>query len=93
MKETHYVGNDIDRVIGALLRKGIQQKTIGITHITAAAQSLYDKNSVYGIKNNETSQWNIYSALTQYITDKIDVVDKCSKTLACSSLFENLNYK
>ncbi len=92
LKTTEHSGSDIDRVIGALLRKGIQNKQVGISHISSAAQALYDKSSVYAIRNGVTTQWNIMSALTQYVTDKVDIVDKCTKTLYVANLFDNLNY-
>jgi hypothetical protein len=92
MKERQYAGDEIDEVIGKLLRKSIESKgSVGTTPIVSAAQSLFDKSSVYGIKDNKTSEWNIYSALTQYLTDKADLLDRATKTLYVSNMFDQLH--
>lgn len=90
MRETMYVGQDeIDRVFGTLVRNGMNNKLVGINPITSAIRLVMDPKSVYGIKGDSTSQWNMYSAITQYLTDKADIVDKPTKTILIRSLFDN----
>lgn len=89
MNEKVYSGDQIDRVMGYLLREGIKNRQIGTSPVLAAAKDLDDPKSRYAIREDKTSQWNIYSALTQYVTDKVDIADKASKTVMLSKLFIN----
>lgn len=87
MNETIYQDDDIDRIIGNLLREGTRNKQIGTSPILSAVRDLDDPKSKYAIRNNATSQWNVYSALTQYVTDKVDIADKATKSVLLSKLF------
>jgi hypothetical protein len=87
MNETIYEGEDINKIIGKLVREGYKNKQIGVTPILSAIKDLEDSKSKYAIAGNQTSQWNIYSAITNYITDKVDILDKASKTALISNLF------
>ncbi|MFN7465268.1 MAG: hypothetical protein ACK53T_07785 [Planctomycetota bacterium] len=89
MNEKVYEGDDINRVVGYLLREGSRNKQIGTSAILSAVKDLDDNKSRYAIRENKVSQWNVYSAVTQYITDKVDIVDKASKTVVVSNLFIN----
>lgn len=89
MNEKFYQGDEIDKVTGYLLREGIRNKQLGTSPILSAIKDLDDPKSKYGIRDDKTSQWNVYSALTQYVTDKVDIVDKASKTVMLSKLFVN----
>lgn len=89
MNEKVYTGDQIDRVMGYLLREGIKNKQIGTSPVLAAVKDLDDPKSRYAIREDKTSQWNVYSALTQYVTDKVDIADKASKTVMLSKLFIN----
>lgn len=86
MNEKVYSGDQIDYIVGHLLRNGLKDKYVGTTPILAAVKELEDNKSVYSIKDGKTSQWNIYSAITQYITDKVDIVDKATKTYRISEM-------
>jgi len=66
-----------------------RNKQIGTSAILSAVKDLDDNKSRYAIRENKVSQWNVYSAVTQYITDKVDIVDKASKTVVVSNLFIN----
>lgn len=89
MNEKTYQNSEIDEVTGYLLREGIRNKQLGTSPILSAVRDLDDPKSKYGIRDGKTSQWNIYNALTQYITDKVDIADKASKTVMISKLFLN----
>lgn len=91
MKDRQYEGPEIDRVIGRLLRESLNNKFVGTTPVLAAVQSMEDAKSVYAIRENKTTQWNMYSAVTQYVTDKVDIVDKPTKTVLISNIFDRLN--
>lgn len=89
MNDKIYSGDDINTIMGHLLRESYRNKQIGTTPVLSALKELEDNNSKYGIREDRTSQWNIYSALTQYVTDKVDILDKSSKTVMLSNLFVN----
>lgn len=87
MNDTQYEGEDINKIMGYLIREGYRNKNLGINPILSAIKDLDDNKSKYAIRENKTSQWNLYSALTQYVTDKVDILDKSSKTVMLSNLF------
>lgn len=91
MKKKIYEGREIDTVVGKLLRESINNKFVGTTPILSAVQALEDSKSVYAIRENYTTQWNLYSAVTQYVTDKVDIIDKPTKTVLISNIFDRLN--
>ncbi len=91
MKDKQLVGRQVDEAIGGLIRKSIQNKMVGTTPIMSAAQALYDKSSVYSLRDDRTTEWNLFSAVTQYITDKVDIIDKPTKTLYVHNMFETIN--
>ncbi len=91
MVDTHYDKPALHHVLGSLLCSSIQNKMIGITPISVATQDLLDNKSKYYANNGETTQWNLYSAITQYVTDKVNLLDVPTKTLAISELFNKLN--
>jgi len=87
MNEKVYRDEEINTVVGHLLREGLRNKQIGTTPILSAVKDLEEPKSKYAIRDNSTTQWNMYSAITQYITDKVDIADKASKTVMISKLF------
>lgn len=89
MSQHVYENEQINEITGFLLREGIRNKQIGLSPITEAVRSLDDPKSKYAIRENKTTQWNIYNAITQYITDKVDIADKASKSVMVSKLFVN----
>ncbi len=89
MNEKRYQGEEINTMVGYLLREGMKNKNIGTTPILSAVGSLEDPKSKYGIRDDSTSQWNVYNAITQYVTDKVDIADKASKSVMISKLFAN----
>jgi hypothetical protein len=87
MNDTTYEGDDINKIIGYLLRQGYANKQIGTTPVLSALKDLEEPKSKYAIREGKTTQWNLYSALTQYVTDKVDILEKASKTTLISNLF------
>lgn len=87
MNDTFYQHEEIDKALGYILREAYRNKQIGTNPVLGAIKLLEDNNSRYAIRDNKTSQWNMYSALTQYVTDKVDIVEKASKTIMISNLF------
>lgn len=87
MNDTQYEGEQINTLMGYLLREGYRNKSLGINPILSAVKDLDDNKSKYAIRENKTSQWNVYSALTQYVTDKVSILDKADKTVMLSNLF------
>lgn len=90
LNDTMYKGEDeINRIMGHILRKSYENKYIGTNCVLSALKDLENNKSRYAIKDNETSAWNIYSAMTQYVTDKVDIAEKPVKTVMISNLFHN----
>lgn len=87
MNDKVYVGEEINTTLGYLLRESYKNKQIGTNPVLSALKDLEDNKSRYAIREDKTSQWNIYNSLTQYITDKVDIVDKASKSVMISNLF------
>lgn len=89
LNDRQYRGKEIDEIMGRLLRSCYNNKLIGTNPVLAALKDLENPKSVYAIKENNTSAWNIYSAMTQYITDKVDIAEKPTKTVMVSNLFHS----
>jgi hypothetical protein len=87
MNEKQYEGEEINTIIGHLLRESYKNKAIGTNPVLSALKDLEDNKSRYAIRDGKTSQWNVYSAMTQYVTDKSDISDKATKTVSISNLF------
>lgn len=87
MNEKIYRGDEINTIVGYLLREGMKNKNLGTTPILSAVKDLEEPKSKYAIRDNTTSQWNMYNAITQYVTDKVDIADKANKTVMISNLF------
>lgn len=89
LNDRQYKGKEIDEIMGHLLRSCYNNKLIGTNPVLSALKDLENPKSVYAIKENNTSAWNIYSAMTQYITDKVDIAEKPTKTVMVSNLFHS----
>lgn len=87
MNDKIYKGDEINTTLGYLFREANRNKQIGTSAVMSAMHDLDDPKSKYAIREDKTSQWNMYSALTQYITDKVDILEKPSKTVLISKLF------
>lgn len=89
MNEKIYEGEEINTIVGYLLRESYKNKSIGTTPIISAMQSMEDNKSKYAIRENKISQWLTYNAITQYVTDKCSISEKASKSVSISNLFVN----
>lgn len=87
MNDRKLENEEIDRVVGHLLREASRNKAIGTTPVLSAVQDLDNPKSKYCIIEGKTTNWNIYSALTQYCTDKVNIFEKANKTVLLSNLF------
>lgn len=79
--------HQIDEVLGYLLRKANINK-VGTSAIIFGMKELYNPKSIYSVNESETSAWNVFGSMSQYITDKTDIMDKASKTLQLAELFQ-----
>ena len=84
-----YSKEDVQETLGALLEYSIKNKSLGTTAVVSGAKALYDNSSKYFFEK-ETTAWNVYNSITQYITEKSDIIDTPSKTILLSKFF-NLN--
>jgi len=80
----------LEEKLGSLLRFSIDNPYLGTTPVVLAAKELYNPNSMYHIEDDEgTTDWNLYNAVTSYLSSKTDILDKASKTLLLSKFFIN----
>ncbi len=79
--------HQIDEVLGYLLRKANINK-VGTSAIIFGMKELYNPKSIYSVDEGGTSAWNVFGSMSQYITDKTDIMDKASKTLQLAELFQ-----
>jgi hypothetical protein len=79
LKTVEYNENALNEKIGYMLRKS--QKQNFTTAVIAATKDLDNAKSVYAVKGGTTD-------VTQYITDKVSIVEKPDRTLFAGSLFE-----
>lgn len=84
----HEMGG-INAIMGHLLLESTKNKFLGTSPIMAAAKELVNKSSVYAIQEGKTTEWNIYNAITSYISHKVDIAERASKTILLSGLFDN----
>jgi len=90
LEQVQITPNELEQRLGALLKFGIENKYLGTNPIIHAAKELYNPSSMYHIDDNEgTTDWNIYNAVTSYLSTKTDILDKASKTLLLSKFFVN----
>ena len=81
---------ELQQRLGQLLEYGIEHKYLGTTPIVLAAKELFNANSMYHVNDDEgTTDWNLYNAVTSYLSSKTDILDKASKTLLLSKFFVN----
>ncbi len=81
---------ELQQKLGKLLEYGIQERYLGTNPIVLAAKELFNPNSMYHVDDDEgTTEWNLYNAVTSYLSTKVDILDKASKTLLLSKFFVN----
>ena len=90
LEGVHLTESELQQRLGALLKFSIENKYLGTTPVVLAAKELYNPNSMYHIDENEgTTDWNLYNAVTSYLSSRTDILDKASKTLLLSKFFVN----
>ena len=57
--------NQIYELAGELLFFAKKNKEFGINPVSDAVNSLMDSTSLYGIRDDKTSMWNVYNAVTE----------------------------
>lgn len=76
----------LNELLGASLRRACNND-VGSTAIVYATKALHNPSSRYFIPDGEdTTRWNVFNAITQYITDKVDIADAPRKSLAAATL-------
>ena len=90
LEEVQLSKAELQQRLGDLLKFSIENPYLGTTPVVLAAKELYNPNSMYHIDENEgTTDWNLYNAVTAYLSNKTDILDKASKTLLLSKFFVN----
>lgn len=75
--------------IGQLIEFSIQNPRLGTTVILDGIKTMLDPKSVYHIKNNITTDWNILNSITQFISEKSDILDESTKALLIGEFITN----
>ncbi len=84
-------GQQLDEVVGRMLRHAFKSPKLGHTVITQGVRELYDKNSTYALnKEGNTTAWNLYNAITSFI-GKSEFTDKAQKTILLSNMMFEIN--
>ena len=78
----------INEFMGELLFYGSNHQQLGTTPVLSAVKALSDEQSIYSIREGQTTLYNIYNSITQNITDKAGILDKSSKTLSLIEPFK-----
>lgn len=93
LRETVWTEPEINERIGRLYRRFLTKGNLAQT-LNYAIKLLSDPNSRYAIApDGTTTAWNLFSAMTQYVTDKAYVNARAEKTLqiaeeVCGDLLE-----
>lgn len=89
--ESVQLGKDeLKQRLGELLKFSIENSYLGTNPVVLAAKELFNPNSSYSIeKDGSSTDWNLYNAVTAYLSSKSDILDKASKTLLLSKFFIN----
>ena len=86
LRSTQYHPEEVDQVIGRLLKESLNNK-LGSSSIISAVRELTDPKSKYSLDSSgETNAWNIYNAVTDHISHKVDIFDRAIKTILLSYL-------
>lgn len=91
MNDKIYENEEINKIVGYLLRESNRDKGIGTTPVLSAVKDLDNPKSKYAIREGKTTQWNIYSSLTDYLTQKVDALERPMKTQLIGNLFVTSN--
>lgn len=91
-KTTNWSSEEVNRKLGRLLELVCRENRyskLGTTPITTAAKLMYTRGTPYEIKENLTTAWNVYNAVTQSLTNTNDFVTTPIKTQIISNLILN----
>lgn len=81
---------EVSEIIGDVVLMS-HHKSLGFGHAQHAVKELYSKNGVYRIKNGVTTLWNVYSAITSFMSKKNNngsmLMEKADFSLAITDLF------
>lgn len=83
----------LNDLMGKLLLKGTQTR-LGTSPIVGAAKLLLDPKTTYYTRTGtdfSCSEWNVFNAVTQSITDKEDAVNKPNKTIELAKIIMESN--
>lgn len=79
---------EVEAMLGRLLHESMSER-LGTSAVIAATRDLFDQKSKYAIIGEETSGWNVYNAMTDYLSHKQDIIDMPTKTLLLSKMMIN----
>jgi len=90
LTERYFEHEEYIKMLGKSLQYAIKTKKLGTSAVIFAANQLEDSKSKYSLDDNGgTTAWNLFGAMTQYVTDKVSIIEKPSKTLEIAKLFTN----
>lgn len=88
LKSEIYSGSTRLEMMGRLMDRSMENPKLGHTVIVQGYKELKNNKSVYYAKGGETTAWNWYNSITEYIKNA-DILDRSSKTVALSEIFLN----
>jgi len=81
---------EIEETFGRLIRLSKPNKfNTGL--IINAANMVFNESSRYAISGDTMSQWQLYNAVTDGITNKVDIFDQPTKTVILNKIFLDQN--
>lgn len=90
LQQDTYKDNALLQLHGRLVQGALKQPKLGHTVVIQGMKELLNNKSVYYAKGNETSAWNYYNSITEFL-GKSDILDRPTKTLLLSDLFLRKN--
>ncbi len=67
--------------IGQIMEFGIKNPRLGTTVVIDGIKEMLNPKSVYAIRENSTTDWNVLNSITQFISTKADIIDESTKAL------------
>lgn len=89
LTEKHLTPQGLNDLMGKLLLKGTQTR-LGTSPVVGAAKLLLDPKTTYYTHSGadfRCSEWNVFNALTQTLTNSSEIVNRPTKTILISKEF------
>ena len=92
LTESHLTPQGLNDLVGKLLMKGARTK-LGTSPIVGAAKLLTDQKTTYYVDEGEDfkcTEWNVFNAVTQSLTDNCDPTYRPNKTIELANIIREI---